>query len=158
MPVLLRKHFFFLKSHLKIYFSSLTFRQRKGRVRWGGREKHPCKRSVTRIQPGYPLVQWAYTLTKEPHQSGLKAVLGAKIYLARHQPTAQSELRTLASRGRARPPSRLPRGRERGRERAAGGLTSAFWRGAWVAFEDMGDKYASLRRAQLHLDFIHANS
>nr|XP_012420400.1 PREDICTED: MORC family CW-type zinc finger protein 1 [Odobenus rosmarus divergens] len=27
-----------------------------------------------------------------------------------------------------------------------------------VAFEDMGDKYASLRRAQLHLDFIHANS
>ncbi|XP_075399076.1 MORC family CW-type zinc finger protein 1 [Tenrec ecaudatus] len=26
------------------------------------------------------------------------------------------------------------------------------------AFEDMGDKYALLRRAQLHLDFIHANS
>ena len=31
-------------------------------------------------------------------------------------------------------------------------------RAALVALEDMGDKYASLRRAQLHLDFIHANS
>lgn len=30
--------------------------------------------------------------------------------------------------------------------------------GSRVVFEDMGDKYATLRRAQLHLDFIHANS
>lgn len=35
---------------------------------------------------------------------------------------------------------------------------SVSFRVAQVTFQDMGDKYAALRRAQLYLDFIHANS
>ncbi|KAG3271505.1 MORC family CW-type zinc finger 1 [Ictidomys tridecemlineatus] len=38
------------------------------------------------------------------------------------------------------------------------GQASLSPRAARVVFEDMSHKYATLRRAQLHLDFIHANS
>lgn len=81
----------------------------------------------------------------------------------------KAELRALAARRSACAASQVPsreRGRGRERERGRGGRRIAFGSCVSVSqghvgcpsFQAMGDKYAALRRAQLHLDFIHANS